>query len=116
MLNGELQRHRALVELSDIRSKSIITASSLPLIERLNTYPSEGVDLTKLVTYPPRLEPIPVKPLFFDVAWNYIQYPGHAAEASHETVHVAAAAGDEEPEQMGMSQQQQKKGWFGFRR
>lgn len=114
ILQGQLQRHRALVELSNLTSKpqaNNTTVSKLPLVERLNTYPSDGVDLTNLVTYPPKLEPIPVKPLFFDVAWNYIQYPGHKATKDIEIpskANVVESAHDQTA--------QQKKGWFGFGR
>lgn len=51
-------------------------AGLTPFIEHLDQYPLGGVDLTQLVDYPPRLRPVPVKPIFLDVAWNYIDYPG----------------------------------------
>ena len=117
LLQGELQRNRALVEISNLSSKSQangIPGSGFPLVERLNKYPADGqVDLTNLVTYPPKLEPIPVKPLFFDVAWNYIDYPARVAakETANETK-APMEAGKKEQEQ---APQQQKKGWFGFR-
>lgn len=48
-----------------------------PLIDDLQTYPASGVvSLTNLVEYPPRIQPVPVKPIFLDLAWNYIRYPG----------------------------------------
>jgi signal recognition particle subunit SRP68 len=76
----------------------------------LNSYPSDGhVDLANLVTYPPKLEPIPVKPLFFDVAYNYIQYPGK--NQGGETPQATAPR-----EENGKEQQPAKKGWFGFGR
>ncbi len=83
LLDGELQHYRALVELSNLAEatqKSSDQTNRTPLVERLNQYPSNGVDLENLVTYPPKLEPIPVKPLFFDAAWNYIEYPGREIE------------------------------------
>ncbi|KAH8197186.1 hypothetical protein TruAng_008640 [Truncatella angustata] len=107
LLKGELQRCRALVEIDNVRAKSQSTGtkSSTPLVQRLYEYPAEGVDLENLVSYPPKIEPIPVKPLFFDVAWNYIDYPGQ--------VHVAAP--NQEEQKAGESTQK-KKGWFGFGR
>jgi signal recognition particle subunit SRP68 len=114
LLQGELQRHRALVELSNLSSKSqaeINQGPRAPLVERLNTYPTEGVDLTNLVTYPPKLEPIPVKPLFFDVAWNYIDYPGRVSVKAAATPKPSA-----QPEKPQEQASQQKKGWFGFGR
>ena len=89
LLESELTRQHAHVELSNrlfpdvdqapLResSSSAAAAVPVPLIENLNRYPDRDmVDLAHLVTYPPRLEPVPVKPLFLDVAWNYIDYPG----------------------------------------
>ncbi|KAI2611956.1 Cupredoxin [Hypoxylon sp. NC1633] len=106
LLRGELQRCRAIVEIDNLRAKrkgTTAPGAKVPLIDRLFEYPAEGVDLENLVTYPPRVEPIPVKPLFFDVAWNYIDYPGR----------TPAAAPEHEPEpEQGPSQpaQPQKRG------
>jgi len=113
-LDGEVQRYRALVELSnlsDIAQKGEEGSSRQPLVERLNDYPSKGVDLKNLVSYPPKLEPIPVKPLFFDAAWNYIEYPGREIEqpVNGEGKAQASDARDQTAEQ-------KKKGWFGFGR
>lgn len=113
LLDGELQHYRALVELSNLAEaqKPADSASRQPLVEKLNYYPAKGVNLENLVTYPPSLEPIPVKPLFFDAAWNYIEYPGREIKeqaGSNEVQEVAAKGQTAEP--------QQKKGWFGFGR
>ncbi|KAI0160897.1 hypothetical protein GGR52DRAFT_582456 [Hypoxylon sp. FL1284] len=108
LLRGELQRCRAIVEIDNLRQKTTNTtpsAARAPLVQRLFEYPAEGVDLERLVDYPPKVEPIPVKPLFFDVAWNYIAYPGRAPAATPE------------PEQeTSQPAQPQKRGWFGFGR
>jgi len=78
------------------------------LVEKLGEYPTSGPKLEQLVSYPPKLEVIPVKPLFFDVAWNYIEYPEREQVLdSHDNVSKSqklAGAG------------QQKKGWFTFGR
>ncbi len=97
-------------------------AASKPLSDRLSDYPAAGVDLANIVSYPPQLEPLPVKPLFLDVAWNYIRYPGQAEPAAVAAVEArpqaagasaaAAGAGAAEPE----AKPQQKRGWFGFGR
>lgn len=111
LLKAELQRSRALVEISNLRKKADkgdSKAASRPLINRLGQYPSEGVDLNNIVTYPPKLEPIPVKPLFLDVAWNYVQYPTTSEKAS---VPQGKAGSNPEAEK-----QPAKKGWFGFGR
>ncbi|KAF6843489.1 signal recognition particle 68 kDa protein [Colletotrichum musicola] len=114
-LDGELQRHRALVHLSallkDLDSNEDDT-KSVPLIERLHEYPLNGVDLTNLVTIPPKLATIPVKPIFLDVAWNYIDYSGkESAESSPPGPQSAAGEGGE-----SQPPQPQRRGWFGFGR
>lgn len=98
----------AVLSETDKESTAVVAP---PLIERLHEYPAKGADLTNLVTYPPKLEPVPVKPLFFDAAWNYVEYPGRLPEP----VAIKAAENNtsaKTAEQTG----QQKKGWFGFGR
>lgn len=115
LLDGEVQRYRALVELSNLsQTLTSSSANKVPLIERLSEYPPQGVDLENLVSYPPKLEPVPVKPLFFDAAWNYIEYPGRELEkpAAQNEVKGASSAESKTAEQTA----QQKKGWFGFGR
>lgn len=87
-------------------------AATVPVVERLHEYPVKGIDLGNLVTYPPKLQPIPVKPLFLDVAWNYIEYPGQS-EIKRPTPQVPVSANrtDEAPEEKPT-----KRGWFGFGR
>ena len=121
LLNGELQRHRAIVHIDQLRKaneKSDLPSSSkTPLIERLHEHPRDGVDLANIVEFPPKMALIPVKPNFLDVAWNYIVYPGKephapaaqpAAAAAGDAAQSAAAGEAEKP--------QQKRGWFGFGR
>ncbi|KAI9846580.1 MAG: hypothetical protein M1837_003821 [Sclerophora amabilis] len=146
LLQVEVFRHRALVQVDNITAQQPNTASGgpiksstipgRPVVETLDTYPSRSnvggksngvvVDLSNLVTYPPtKLEPVAVKPIFLDVAWNYIEYPGRAAR---ELVHhgerpargtdgdaKAASKGNQSAEPPQPSQPQ-KKGWFGFGR
>ena len=53
-----------------------------------------------------------MKPLFFDAAWNYIEYPGREVEG-------VAGNGVKEntiPAKTVEHAGQQKKGWFGFGR
>ena len=114
-----LSSTHALVELRSIEDATATTSAknavyAAPLIQNLNPYPAPGtqVDLSNLVTYPPKLEPVPVKPLFLDVAWNYIDYPGKqgkpAKEKQKPVVNGVSEASKDEP--------QKKKGWFGFGR
>jgi signal recognition particle subunit SRP68 len=117
LLAGELQRSRALVEVSNLQKSGKGSGAKtvpLPLVERLSEYPSEGVDLQNIVVYPPKMEAIPVKPLFLDVAWNYITYPSKQANPAQKAQAAAAtpaksSAGAEEAKP-------QKRGWFGFGR
>jgi signal recognition particle subunit SRP68 len=114
LLFGEVQRYRALVELSNLSEaarKSEENSDNTPLAERLNQYPSREVDLQSLVQWPPKLEPVPVKPLFFDAAWNYIEYPGREAKQV-----ATNGTREEKREEAAQPTQQQKKGWFGFGR
>lgn len=111
-------RMHAIVEMHALEENSAIAAkknmtSAAPLVQRLNDYPSPGtqVDLNNLVTYPPKIEPVPVKPMFLDVAFNYIEYPGRSKEP-HKVPEEPVANGVEEKP----AQPAQKRGWFGFGR
>ncbi|EPE25817.1 hypothetical protein GLAREA_01729 [Glarea lozoyensis ATCC 20868] len=116
LLSGEVQRYRALVELSNLARSNDLDSNSIttsPLVERLHEYPMQPVNLENLVTYPPRLEPIPVKPLFFDAAWNYIEYPGRQVVADFSEKEAEKL----EPETKGSEPptQQKKKGWLSWK-
>ncbi|KAF7265209.1 signal recognition particle 68 [Rhynchophorus ferrugineus] len=55
-----------------------IFKSKKPLIERLDEFREEPQLLTKnpnLVSLPPNMNPIPAKPLFYDLALNLVQFP-----------------------------------------
>ena len=100
LLRGELERYRGLVEIEKLHKQSGGGKGGIiPLGERLGDYPPEPVDLNHIVTYPPRLEVIPVKPLFLDVAWNHIDYPDKTGKST--------AKGKEKTEE-----KPQKRGWF----
>ncbi|POR34600.1 Signal recognition particle subunit SRP68 [Tolypocladium paradoxum] len=111
LLNGELQRHRAIVHIDNLRKDGKDGAGNgvkgVPLIERLHDYPAHGVDLDNLVEFPPKMGLIPMKPIFLDVAWNYIDYPG---KAPPETPSATPAEPVEEPAP------QPRRRWFGFGR
>ncbi|KAL1305337.1 hypothetical protein AAFC00_002235 [Neodothiora populina] len=112
-------RTQALVDLDKFHDNAAIAASknmasAAPLVQRLTEYPTPGVnvDLQNLVTYPPKIEPVPVKPLFFDIAWNYIDYPGRAKEEVEQKAQANGGAEVEQPQE----DTPKKKGWFGFGR
>jgi signal recognition particle subunit SRP68 len=112
LLSGEMQQLHALVEISNLRTSKGTSegkSSSRPLIERLGEYPAVGVDLENVVVYPPKLEPVPVKPLFLDVAWNYIEYSNRQAKSAAGPGPSSKAAAEAEAKT-------QKRGWFGFGR
>ncbi|KAI9739335.1 MAG: hypothetical protein M1834_007548 [Cirrosporium novae-zelandiae] len=114
LLQDLVCKHHALVEISSLAAKpsnkqANNTVMQSPLVNSLQEYPSDGkVDPANLVTWPPKLTPIPVKPLFFDVAWTYIDYPGRGKNGLEE----ANPAEDKKDEQKPA----QKRGWFGFGR
>lgn len=103
-------RFRGLVELQNVSSdgSNVKAEWKAPMVERLSQF-EEDIDLTNLVNYPPKLQPIPVKPLFFDLAWNYIQYPGSKAALNGSAAKSAAVDTAE-------AKKEEKKGWFGFGR
>ncbi|KAF4126753.1 signal recognition particle subunit SRP68 [Geosmithia morbida] len=115
LLAGELQRHRAIAHIDHLRkgidssNTSALSKLSPPLVERLHDYPAGGaVHLSKIVQLPPRLDLAPVKPIFLDVAWNYIDYPGKTPGAASAAATPATTG--------ATTQQPAKKGWFGFGR
>ena len=114
-LDNLVTQFRALVELSHAgehqgaaRSVAIHTQ---PLIERLDDYPSTDLDLHNIVAYPPKIEPVPVKPLFFDLAWNYIDYPGRQTRSANGVFEAASKASVKADEK-----KEARKGWFSFGR
>lgn len=131
LLQAELQRARALVDIEKQQPSAgaAAKAGALALSETLGEYPQGGaVDLENIVAYPPRIQAVPVKPIFLDIAWNYIDYPSKpsgiagVASAVGAAVSVAkseisqqaapASSSTPPPEQ----EQPAKRGWFGFKR
>jgi signal recognition particle subunit SRP68 len=102
---------RAL-EANSAKANAKNMTSAAPWVQRLNDYPTPGtqVDLKNLVTYPPRIEAVPVKPMFLDVAFNYIEYPGRVSEVVNVAPQAQVNGAVEE------NAAPQKKGWFGFGR
>lgn len=115
LLKSLVSQYRGLVELYNIANASAKADNSFqpPLIECLDVYPKEAVDLKNLVTYPPKIEPIPVKPIFLDVAYNYIDYPGRTRKATDKAVNGVVDSLSKDKEE---KRQEGKKGWFGFGR
>ncbi|KAH7160814.1 hypothetical protein EDB81DRAFT_755425 [Dactylonectria macrodidyma] len=114
LLDGELQRYRAIVHIDELQKEKQEDAEDdikRPLIETLLEYPINGVDLTNIVEYPPKMALIPIKPIFLDVAWNYIEYPGKAVAEPRPAV-TQEGAGSEP----AAPEQPTRRGWFGFGR
>ncbi|KAI8941833.1 hypothetical protein NX059_003033 [Plenodomus lindquistii] len=109
--------YRGVVALSQLTASSATAnkaglSNAAPVVERLNEYPASGsVELKNLVTWPPKLKPVPVKPLFLDVAWNYVEYPGRAPAVQEPEPQAAAPVEEQKAERP-----QPKKGWFSFGR
>lgn len=114
-----LSRTHALVELHSLQSSTASSTHQPPLVQRLSNYyppPGAQVDLTNLVSYPPKLEPVPVKPILLDVAFNYIEYPGRKGKVDVDVggdVEMVNGAKEERAEE---PKQEKKRGWFGFGR
>ncbi|EFR00079.1 hypothetical protein MGYG_03086 [Nannizzia gypsea CBS 118893] len=112
-------QYRGIVEIEKLAAESDQRdpATLPPVVRRMQEYHLDGVNLSNLVAYPPRLEPIPVKPIFLDLAWNYIQYPmekkGGAVLSDAAGATSAATA---EPAPSAEPKKETKKGWFGFGR
>jgi signal recognition particle subunit SRP68 len=82
LLTGQVARYRALVEMEQMAAKAGEQQGTL--LDRLNEWP-EKVDFQKgIVQWPLRVQPVPVKPVFLDIAWNFIEYPGAEARAEQE--------------------------------
>ncbi|KAI9851892.1 MAG: hypothetical protein M1838_002463 [Thelocarpon superellum] len=116
LIQGETWRYHGLVELDALSATPSAAGNgtapvAAPLIDDLSRFPTHGADLLNLVTYPPSLEPVPVKPLFLDVAWNYVDHA--PLSTSNPARGLKEANGRDAPEQSGPTA---KKGWFGFGR
>jgi len=116
-IEGLVAQHRALVDIEHLTAETAkqakaSAANAIPMIERLDEYPPNGVDLNNLVIYPPKLRPVPVKPLFLDVAWTYIDYPGRTKKGD-----VGEQAKEKVKEKEVVEEKKEaRKGWFGFGR
>ncbi|EXJ69576.1 uncharacterized protein A1O5_07612 [Cladophialophora psammophila CBS 110553] len=129
-LSKLVTQFRALADLEALTSKAqpvlgnapqATVVKPAPLIERLshNEY-IPNLDLTNLVNYPPKLRPVPVKPLFFDLAWNYIKYPGQTGpedDVRAEDVQMGGVAEEVNGKvEQNEEQKPARKRWFGFGR
>ncbi|GIK02277.1 hypothetical protein Aspvir_006326 [Aspergillus viridinutans] len=108
ILQGLVAQYRGLVTLEKMAAEGHQTGNQRPVIERLHEFSGDKVDLSNLVPYPPKMQPIPVKPLFLDVAWNYIDYPREGAHAQEEAQGPMEAGTEEK--------KGGRRGWFGFGR
>ncbi|KAK5944258.1 signal recognition particle subunit srp68 [Knufia obscura] len=110
-------QYRALADLENTTTTSDKDAAAdaykAPLLERLhlNQY-DDHVTLERIVNYPPSLQPIPMQPLFFDLAWEYIQYPGTAQAPDG----FVPASVEQSGKDVKTEEAPKKRGWFGFGR
>jgi signal recognition particle subunit SRP68 len=110
--NGLVSQFRGLVELKALADQQKAAIKSIhrpPLAERLDEYPIDEVESSNLVNFPPKLQPVPIRPLFLDLAWNYIDYPGRSPSAVNGTPMVPKPAAEEKKEPA-------QRRWFGFGR
>ncbi|RMD41263.1 hypothetical protein DV735_g3876, partial [Chaetothyriales sp. CBS 134920] len=111
-------QYRALCNLESVATTATpSTGSEPPLIQQLhlNRY-NPHVDLSNIVNYPIKLVPIPVKPLFFDIAWNYIQYPSQGGRDGESLANGHEVEGKGSPSVEKEDKPAAKRGWFGFGR
>ncbi|RDW93548.1 signal recognition particle subunit SRP68 [Aspergillus mulundensis] len=112
-LRALVTKYQGLVTLESISAQEQSSNKSTiqrPLVERLHEYAGDSLDLDNLVPFPPEISPIPVKPLFLDVAWNYIGYPREGKAA------VSSAQAQAQGEPAAQENKGGKRGWFGFGR
>jgi signal recognition particle subunit SRP68 len=80
------------------------------LAEHLDEYLEEGDALAsgdgKLTKFPPDFLPVPCKPLFFDLAWNHVEFP----RVDHKMEVTPAKAKKVAQQQQQQEQQQQQTG------
>ncbi|CAJ0859699.1 2332_t:CDS:10 [Entrophospora sp. SA101] len=65
------------------------------LLENLNQYPTNfSKTNARLIKFPPEFSPIPAKPLFFDIAYNYLDFPPNLSQrAGHKPTKESAIFG-----------------------
>jgi signal recognition particle subunit SRP68 len=117
LLTDMVTRYRALVHIENLRKEEEEgweADACVPLVERLQDFP-KNVSLDNLVDLPPKLQPIAVKPIFLDIAWNYIDYPQIGNDSPAQRGKQASAQAQEQ-KSSGQEQPPKKKGWFGFGR
>ncbi|RPB19445.1 hypothetical protein L211DRAFT_636735 [Terfezia boudieri ATCC MYA-4762] len=75
-LQALVTRYIALIQLQDYIQKTQRDSPAIhaPLIDTLGTY-NEKIVFENLVPVNNGVEPVPVKPVFFDIAWNFVGYP-----------------------------------------
>ncbi len=117
LLERQVERYRALVFIENERKENPPKSDvdpRVPLVDRLHEYPPGGaVDLGNIVEYPPTMPVVPLKPIFLDVAWNYIEYPGRRTTQPERNREERE---QEEPEAGGEPEKKKRSGWFGFGR
>ena len=107
LIDSLIRERRGVVEVKTHTGGGFYSkdSSAAPLIQNLDDFPVSSVNLRNIVSWPPKVQPVPVKPIFLDVAYNYIRYP-QTKVPDVETGSKAknAIAENNVP----------RKGWFGF--
>ncbi|KZC13746.1 Signal recognition particle 68 kDa protein [Dufourea novaeangliae] len=87
--------HSVLEEGQEEEPGTKYTKTKKPLYERLHEYREDPALLTKqpnVYKLPPPMQPIPCKPLFFDLAFNMVEFPDLSAKLGDQTKKGGQAA------------------------
>lgn len=105
--------------LSTYMSKSTDSNTSRFVIDNLNKFPEYSGDeiLNRVAPLKLDITPVSVKPVLFDIGFNYINYKGEGIEVDDETsedVEKTQPAADEESSVEDTKKPKKKGGFFGF--
>ena len=68
-----------------------------PLSERLDEFVDAPAATERICQMPPPMQPVPCKPLFFDLALNHMSFPDLSSELGHPTAATNAAQKTAQP-------------------
>ena len=110
LVKGLIRECQGLAEVAATRNCQHVSKQGVitTLCHDLGGLPEGTAYLQSPLTWPPRAQLIPLKPILLDVAYNYIQYP----EADSEFVEHDLQS----PKTSSTEPNVSKRGWFGFGR